>query len=325
MSARVMNALGATRARAHDLRHRGDRGHGDDARHLARGRPRGVAATRATCSSGAGTRCRPRRTCGASCSTRARPGARLVVVDPFRSRTARVADEHLRPLPGTDAALALGMMRAIVDAGLQDEEWCRAHTDGYDELLGGSASARSSECAAICGVRPRTSRASGREFATTGRRCCGSASGPSATWARRPPTARSPRLPALTGAWRDRGGGCSYIPTGHRGCGDRDYALEREDLRPGPVRTINMSQLGEALTDPALDPPVKALVCWNSNPAAIAPDQDARAGGPAPRRPVHGRARAVHDRHRRARRRGAARHHPARAPRRASSPGAITT
>ena len=50
--------------------------------------------------------------------------------------------------------------------------------------------------------------------------------------------------------------------------------LQREDLRPGPVRTINMSQLGQALTDPALDPPVKALVCWNSNPAAIAPDQE---------------------------------------------------
>src|SRR5688572_14306017 len=66
----------------------------------------------------------------------ARPaGARLVVVDPFRSRTARVADEHLRPLPGTDAALAIGMMRAVVDAGLQAEQWCRAHTDGYDELL----------------------------------------------------------------------------------------------------------------------------------------------------------------------------------------------
>ena len=54
-----------------------------------------------------------------------RAGARLVVVDPFRSRTARVADEHLRPRPGTDAALALGMMRAVVDAGLQDEAWCR--------------------------------------------------------------------------------------------------------------------------------------------------------------------------------------------------------
>ena len=64
-----------------------------------------------------------------------RRGARLIAVDPFRSRTARVADVHLRPLPGTDAALALGVMRALLDAGLADEEWCRAHALGYDELV----------------------------------------------------------------------------------------------------------------------------------------------------------------------------------------------
>ena len=64
-----------------------------------------------------------------------RNGARLVVVDPFRSRTARVADEHIRPLPGTDGALALGAMRAMLDANLVDKEWCRAYTTGYDELI----------------------------------------------------------------------------------------------------------------------------------------------------------------------------------------------
>jgi anaerobic selenocysteine-containing dehydrogenase len=62
-------------------------------------------------------------------------GARLVVVDPYTSRTARVADEHVQPVPGTDAALALGMMRAMVDAGCHDEDWCQAHSTGYDELL----------------------------------------------------------------------------------------------------------------------------------------------------------------------------------------------
>ena len=77
-----------------------------------------------------------------------------------------------------------------------------------------------------------------------------------------------------------------------------------------------MSQLGRALTDPELDPPVKALVCWNSNPASIAPDQDRVLAGLRARGPVHRRARAVHDRHRAPRRRGAPRHHPARAPRR---------
>ena len=66
---------------------------------------------------------------------RKQSGAKLVVIDPYRSRTARVADEHLRPVPGTDGALAMGMMRAVVDAGLHDDEWCRAHTTGFDDLL----------------------------------------------------------------------------------------------------------------------------------------------------------------------------------------------
>ena len=94
-------------------------------------------------------------------------GARLIVVDPFRSRTARVADEHLRPLPGTDAALAIGMMRAIVDAGLHDEEWCRAHSDGYDELLAELERNSVDACAAICGVPAEDIARVGREFAST--------------------------------------------------------------------------------------------------------------------------------------------------------------
>src|SRR3954452_9038321 len=94
-------------------------------------------------------------------------GARLVVVDPFRSRTARLADEHLRPLPGTDAALAIGMMRAIVDAGLQDEDWCRAHADGYDELLALLDEHPVERCAEECGVEPEAIERVGLAFAST--------------------------------------------------------------------------------------------------------------------------------------------------------------
>jgi anaerobic selenocysteine-containing dehydrogenase len=200
-------------------------------------------------------------------------GARLVVVDPFRSRTARVADEHLRPLPGTDAALAIGMMRAIVDAGLHDEDWCRAHADGYDELLAELDRTSVEDCAATCGVDAETIARVGREFAAT--RPALLRLGVGAQRHAGAPAAYSTiaSLPALTGAWRDRGGGCSYIPLATAGA-ISSHPLEREDLRPCPVRTINMSQLGQALTDPELDPPVKALVCWNSNPAAIAPDQE---------------------------------------------------
>ena len=199
-------------------------------------------------------------------------GARLIVVDPFRSRTARIADEHLRPLPGTDGALAIGMMRAVVDAGLHDEEWCRAHTDGYDELLSRLAEHDVEHWAEICGVEAETIARVGREFAQI--RPALVRLGVGAQRHMGAPSAYSTiaSLACLTGAWRERGGGCSYIPTATADALS-SRTLRREDLRPGPVRTINMSQLGRALTDPQLVPPVKALVCWSSNPAVIAPDQ----------------------------------------------------
>ncbi len=200
-------------------------------------------------------------------------GARIVVVDPFRSRTARVADEHLRPLPGTDAALAMGMMRAIVDAGLQDEEWCRAHTEGYDELLGTLSGFPVERAAAVTGVEAETIARIGREFAATRPALLRLGVGAQRHLGAPAAYATMASLPALTGAWRDRGGGCSYIPTS-TAAAVSEAPLQRIDLRPGPVRRINMSQVGRALTDPGLDPPVGALVCWNSNPAAIAPDQE---------------------------------------------------
>lgn len=206
------------------------------------------------------------------CEARRR-GATLTVVDPFRSRTARVADAHLRPIPGTDAALALGMMRAIVDAGLQDEDWCRAHTTGYDALLVRLAAYPVERCAELCGIDAQRIEETARAFATTRpallRLGVGAQRHVGAVAAYRTIAC----LPLLTGAWRDRGGGFSYIPTATAGAVS-SKPLEREDLRPDDVRTINMSQLGAALTDPELDPPVAALVVWSSNPAQIAPDQE---------------------------------------------------
>jgi anaerobic selenocysteine-containing dehydrogenase len=198
-------------------------------------------------------------------------GARLVVVDPFRSRTARVADEHLRPLPGTDAALALGMMRAVVDAGLQDEDWCRAHTEGYDELVERLEEWPPERAAEVTGVDAETIGRVGREFAQTQPALLRLGVG-AQRHAGAPAAYRTIAcLPALVGAWRREGGGCSYIPTATAGAVS-SADLRRVDLRPGPVRTVNMSQLGSALTD-GLDPPIAALACWCSNPAQVAPDQ----------------------------------------------------
>lgn len=202
-----------------------------------------------------------------------RAGARLVVVDPFRSRTARVADEHLAPLPGSDAALALGMMRAVVDAGLQDEAWCRAHADGYDELLARLAERTVEQWAGECGVAADAIRRVAEDFARTQpallRLGVGAQRHAGAPVAYRTIAC----LPALVGAWRHRGGGCSYIPTATAAAVDSSVLHGAELRTGGQPRAINMSQLGDALTDPALDPPVKALVVWSSNPAQVAPDQ----------------------------------------------------
>ncbi len=202
-----------------------------------------------------------------------RRGARLVVVDPYRSRTARVADEHVQPIPGTDGALALGMMRAIVDAGLADDAWCREHTTGYDKLLARLAEFPLDRCASICGLTAETIERLGQELATSQpsliRLGVGAQRHLGAPIAYRTIAC----LPALAGSWRHRGGGLSYIPVSTADA-LRSSALHRPDLRPGPVRTINMSALGGALTDRSLDPPVSALLVWNSNPAGVAPDQE---------------------------------------------------
>ncbi len=198
-------------------------------------------------------------------------GARLVVVDPYRSRTARVADEHIRLLPGTDAALALGMMRAIVEAGLVDDAWCRGHALGYDDLLERLEEYPVERCAAICDVDAATIERLGREFATAQPSLLRAGVGAQRHLGAPIAYRTLACLPAIAGSWRHRGGGFSYIPTATDVLATS--SLRREDLRPAPVRTINMSRLGTALTDPDLDPPVAALVVWNSNPAAIAPDQ----------------------------------------------------
>jgi anaerobic selenocysteine-containing dehydrogenase len=143
-------------------------------------------------------------------------GARLVVVDPFRSHTARLADEHLRPLPGTDGALALGIMRAIIDAGLQDEDWCRAHTRGYDDLIR-QLDDPVERCAAACGVDAEVIARVGREFAQTQPALLRLGVGAQRHIGAPAAYSTIACLPALVGAWRHRGGGCSYIPTATAG------------------------------------------------------------------------------------------------------------
>jgi anaerobic selenocysteine-containing dehydrogenase len=202
-----------------------------------------------------------------------RRGARFVCVDPFRSRTAEKADLHIAPLPGTDAALALGMMHVVFRDGLEDRDWLERHTTGHEDLRERAREWTPSRAAEATGLRPEEIEAFAREYATTRPSAIRLNYGLNRHAGGGMAVRTVACLPAVVGAWRDVGGGALLSTSGTFPVDEA--ALERPDLVPPGTRTLNMSQLGRILTDATLDPPVKALLVYNSNPAAVAPEQDA--------------------------------------------------
>jgi anaerobic selenocysteine-containing dehydrogenase len=218
-----------------------------------------------------------------------RKGAKLVVIDPYRTRTAALADEHLVINPGTDAALALGMMHVILGMGLEDREYIARCTTGFDELKAHALRSEYSpeKVAAATGISAETIARLARAYAIAGRT---NGKGPAAIRLnygiqRSENGGTAARavcmLPLLTGAWTYKGGGLQLSTSGSFPF--NDTALEMPELMQAsplrrPSRVVNMSQLGQALTtlgDRATDgPPVKAMFVYNSNPAAIAPNQN---------------------------------------------------
>lgn len=201
-----------------------------------------------------------------------RRGARLVTVDPYRSRTAEKSDQHLAPLPGTDAALALGMMHVIFAEGLDDRDYLERFTLGHAELRARAAEWPPERAAAVTGLAAERIASFAREYATTSPAAIRLNYGLNRHAGGGMAVRTIACLPAVVGAWRHAGGGVLLSTSGTFPVDEE--ALERPDLvRPG-TRTLNMSQLGRVLNDPTLDPPVRALVVYNSNPAAVAPEQE---------------------------------------------------
>ncbi|HEX8773424.1 MAG TPA: molybdopterin oxidoreductase family protein [Pyrinomonadaceae bacterium] len=198
-------------------------------------------------------------------------GARIICIDPRRTRTADQADEHIALLPGTDGALALGLMHVIFAEGLEDRDYLERYCTGADELRERAREYTPERVAKTCGLVPEVIVKLAREYATTKpsviRLNYGLQRHRGGGMAVRTLTC----LPAVVGAWRDAAGGCLLSTSGTF---PLNYAaLERPDLMPKPTpRTLNMSALGEVLTK-TFDPPVRALYVYNSNPAAVAPDQ----------------------------------------------------
>ncbi len=199
-------------------------------------------------------------------------GAKVVVIDPVASRTAKKADWHIAIRPGTDAALALGMMNVIIAEGLVDEDYVANYTVGYDELKARAAEFPPEKVAEITGIPAEDIVTLAREYATTQpsvirmgvaiERHAGGGQ-----------TVRALAcLPALVGAWRHVGGGILHMPIW---AFPVDWgALMRPDWIKEGTPVINQWRLGAALTgEEKLATPIKALMVYNANPVVVVPDQ----------------------------------------------------
>ncbi|MEO6877036.1 MAG: molybdopterin oxidoreductase family protein [Gemmatimonadaceae bacterium] len=201
-------------------------------------------------------------------------GARVIAIDPIRTRTAAQCDDWIGIRPGTDAALALGMMHVLLDQQLEDAEYIAAYTKGFDELRQRAAEYPPDRVAAITGIPATTVVSLGEQYGRAKAAFIRVNYGLQRHAGGGMAVRTIACLPALTGHWRRAGGGVQ-LSTSSNFQFDRQ-ALERPELSP-PSRTINMIRLGEALTkqDAGVGgPPVRALVVYNSNPAAVAPDRN---------------------------------------------------
>ena len=209
--------------------------------------------------------------------------ARLVVIDPYETKTARLADQHLAIRPGTDTALALGMMHVILREGLEDRAYIDACTHGFEALrervmTSDYAPAR---VAALTGLDTETLVAFARAYATTTPAVIRVNYGIQRTDNGGTAARAVGMLPLLTGAWKHHGGGVMLSTSAAFGFNSAKLQMP-ELMQASPLareaRTVNMSQLGHALIELGSEggePAVHALFVYNSNPAAVAPNQNA--------------------------------------------------
>lgn len=201
-------------------------------------------------------------------------GAPVICIDPIRTRTARASDWHLAPRPGTDGALALGLMHVLFREGLVDVDFLQRRTFGWEDLRERVLREWAPErVAKICDLPVEDVVRFARMYGEAPRSYLRANYG----LQRHAGGAMAMRavglLPSLTGAWQHRGGGGALSTSGAFGIDS--HTLQRPDWCPPGTRVINMNRLGEALTRPDAGvggPPVTAMVVYNSNPAAVAPD-----------------------------------------------------
>lgn len=200
-------------------------------------------------------------------------GAKVVVIDAYASRTAKGADWHICPKPGTDGALAMAIINSIIDQGLVDQDYVSKYTLGFEELKE-RASTRTPEWAeAITGVPASDIRKLAYELATAQPAAIRMGVALERHYGGGQTIRAVTCIPALTGAWRHVGGGVTQFPVW-----EHPYKFDvicRPDLIPEGTRVVNNLQIGRALTgEIKLDPPIMSMMCWNSNPVTQAPETD---------------------------------------------------
>jgi anaerobic selenocysteine-containing dehydrogenase len=200
-------------------------------------------------------------------------GAKVIVIDAWRSRTAKEADWHLAPRPGTDGALAMALINVIIEEDLIDHDYVSRYTEGFDELAARAVGRTPEWAEGVTGIPAADIRRLAREYAGTQP----AAMRIGVALERHQGGGQTIRavccLPALTGAWRHVGGGILAMPVW-----EHPYRFDeicRPDWIPAGTRVINNLQIGRHLTGRIpMDPPILSMMCWNSNPLTQAPESD---------------------------------------------------
>jgi len=202
-----------------------------------------------------------------------RNGAKLICIDPRKSETAEKCHEHIALRPGTDAALALAMMHVLIQNDWLDHDYIAQHTLGWDALRERALQWSPERAAQICGITSQQIESLARDWATTKPAAIRLNYGMQRVKGGGNAVRAIACLPALTGAWRHRAGGVLLANSGNFPV--QRAALQRPDLLAGrKPRTINMSRIGNALLQAAshaFGPQIQAMVVYNSNPVAVAP------------------------------------------------------
>ncbi|MBP6675575.1 MAG: molybdopterin oxidoreductase family protein [Vitreoscilla sp.] len=205
-----------------------------------------------------------------------RAGAKLIAIDPRKTETAEKCHQHIALLPGTDGALALGLMHELISHDWLDHDYIALHVEGWPELRERALQWPPERVAEVCGITPDEVRQLAKDYGSTAPAAIRLNYGMQRVHGGGNAVRLVSLLPCLTGAWRHAAGGLLLSASGWFAAVKNDAVLQRPDLLAGRrPRTINMSTIGDDLlrdASPGFGPKVEAVIVYNSNPVAVAPE-----------------------------------------------------